>query len=260
MIDYAANPTNIWQIGAPAKTLFNAALSAPNAIITKLNSVYPVNDTSSFIIYHLVDFGLIDLGTMDLIGRFQINSDTLTDYGKIEFSPDNGQTWINALTDSINFIPQIYPKPILSGNAPYWQYFDLVFWDANHQYNFQWGDTVLWKLTFISDSNQTNKDGWMLDDIMVADAHEGIPEFTTKNILTYAYPNPASDQTTIFYSNQNHDILQLMVFDPLGRTVMEKMEINGTETNISMNNLPPGLYFYKVYNSQMQGNGKIIIR
>ena len=49
-IDTTTYHHNIWQIGAPHKTVFSAAYTAPNVIITDTVNHYPVNDTSVFTI------------------------------------------------------------------------------------------------------------------------------------------------------------------------------------------------------------------
>ena len=57
-IDTTSNPNNIWQIGCPNKTEFDSANSFPNCIVTDTANPYPINDTSIFIIKHIVSTGL----------------------------------------------------------------------------------------------------------------------------------------------------------------------------------------------------------
>lgn len=57
LIDIAQNPDNIWQIGSPHKQVFNLGYSSDNAIVTDTLNSYPMNDTSSFIRYHIADLG-----------------------------------------------------------------------------------------------------------------------------------------------------------------------------------------------------------
>jgi hypothetical protein len=257
MIDYVSNPNNIWQIGKPVKTLFDSAYSMPNAIVTKLDSVYPVNDTSSFIIIHFADFALRDFGTMWINLQYQINSDTLKDYGTIEFSPDNGLTWINALTDTTYFLHWWNPKPVLSGNSDGWQNFEIWFKDPNHHFNIQWGDTVLWKFSFISDSVQSNKDGWMLDNIYVNDWYEGISEFQ-QNIISIS-PNPFSQSTQITL-NQSYHSIALAVYDSQGKQVAQQQYADCDKIQFNRNQLSNGLYFLKLtLDDKALETGKIVI-
>jgi hypothetical protein len=262
-IDTVSNPSNVWEIGTPDKSIFSAAYSAPNAIVTKLDTCYPVNDTSSFIITHIADMGLNDFGMMWIDAYFQINSDTLTDYGAIEFSPDNGQTWINLMTDTIyaqqNLYSWAFPKPVFSGNSDGWQEFEVHITDYSHIFNLMYGDTVLWKYTFISDSIETYNDGWMLDNIFVNDWHGGIPEMNSANMLTHVYPNPAGDQIEISMENDANSIFSLIITDALSRVFVRKSDIEGQKVTIDISSLKPGIYFYKLYNSDRQGFGKFVV-
>ena len=88
-IDSVSNLNDIWQVGAPQKTIFTNAYSNPNVIVTDTINPYPINDTSSFTIVNVAGDGFTYPHTASLIGEYSVNSDTLTDFGTIEFSPDN---------------------------------------------------------------------------------------------------------------------------------------------------------------------------
>ena len=94
-IDILSNPNNLWQIGKPQKAVFNSSHSSPNAIITDSINTYPPNDTSLFIARKLAFSGFEYHYVAALYGNYFVNSDTLNDFGIIEFSPDNGTTWID---------------------------------------------------------------------------------------------------------------------------------------------------------------------
>src|SRR5262245_57061736 len=98
-IDTASNPNNIWQVGAPQKTVFTSAYSSPNVIVTDTINPYPINDTSSFTIVNIAGAGYVVVHTASLFGQYSVNSDTLTDFGMIEFSPDNGTSWYDIVND-----------------------------------------------------------------------------------------------------------------------------------------------------------------
>ncbi|MEO6166739.1 MAG: hypothetical protein ABIO46_00205 [Chitinophagales bacterium] len=99
-IDSISNPDNIWKVGIPQKNNFNAAYSSPNVIVTALADPYPVNDTSAFIVSTTMTSVSIH-EYMGIRGYYWVDSDTLSDYGKIEVSFDNSSTWINLMEDSI---------------------------------------------------------------------------------------------------------------------------------------------------------------
>jgi len=142
---------------------------------------YPINDTSSFIIKFLNDSFICDWQylSIDFSFDFYVDSDTLTDFGKIEFSPDNGFSWIDVINDpfysgliswdtwSQSGATQ-YPRPILSGSSGEW-YHAITY--GMHAIPISFGlqacDTLTWRFSFISDAVQTNKDGLMFDNISI---------------------------------------------------------------------------------------------
>jgi len=121
-IDTVNYPENIWQIGRPQKTVFNEAQSLPNVMITDTLNSYPVNNSSIFIIKDIVSYGMME-GIENLTGYFNVQSDSLNDYGKIEFSPDKGITWYDLIADTVNRTnwKWISSEPVLTGNSGGWQ-------------------------------------------------------------------------------------------------------------------------------------------
>jgi len=195
MIDTLSNPNNIWQIGVPDKTVFDSAYSLANAIVTDTINPYPINDTSSFILKHIRQGELGGNESLQLNFWFKMNTDSLTDYGKVEASIDNGTTWINLMTEDTEYdLFWIEPKPILTGNSNGWQHFAL---ELNMlTYELGYSDTLLYKFTFISDNVQTNKDGWIIDNFQLADWWEIIHTNSNSNLINI-YPNPSSGEISI---------------------------------------------------------------
>ncbi len=182
----------LWQIGKPSKSVFNEANSLPDVIVTDTLNPYPASDTSSFIVVHLAQHGwMSNYPKIDVGGWYYVNSDTLTDYGFIEFSADKGKTW--ALVDSANSgccswgASQEYP--VFTGNSNGWKHF---YYCLCTSVPVEYGDTVLYRFSFISDGNQTNKDGLMFDDLHFEDWSEGIDEHPDDRLITIS-PNPVSD-------------------------------------------------------------------
>jgi len=64
------------------------------------------------------------------------------------------------------------------------------------------------------------------------------------------YPNPFNPTTTISYSIANNSIVNITVYDLLGRKITElineKKEAGLYEVNFNAENLPSGLYIYKL--------------
>jgi hypothetical protein len=251
-------PNNKWQIGAPQKNLFTSAYSPTNVIVTDKTNSYPINDTSIFIIKNIANQGFLHLtGTAQLSGKYFVNSDTLVDFGKIEFSPNNGLTWINLL-NSTTYSSSIQwgEKPTLTGNSFGWQNFNVDIHKFGSLFNIQEGDTILYKFSFISDNIQTNKDGLMYDDIRFLDFMESIPEIQNDNLISI-FPNPASDIITI-HEIKKGSRPKIEIFDFTGHLVFVDKKFSGQ--SISTKALPSGVYFLKYSDSNSYATKKIVVR
>ncbi|MBN1186802.1 MAG: hypothetical protein JXB49_31275 [Bacteroidales bacterium] len=144
-IDTISNPNNIWQVAAPQKGEFIHAFSVPNVIITDSVNSYPVNDTSSFIITNVaLGEGFDNQHTVILEGQYFVDSDSLQDYGKIEFSPDNGATWVDLFHDTVPVSEWywLFDKPVLTGKSNGWKSFGLNLAPLGAVFDINHGDTV----------------------------------------------------------------------------------------------------------------------
>lgn len=255
--------TNIWQIGRPQKTTFNNAQSGVGVIITDTITPYPVNNHSVFTITKPVDWGLI-YGLEMFQGAYYVQTDTLKDYGIMEFSPDNGNTWINMLDDtaySANFIWQFNSKPVLTGDSRRWRMLDVLLADMGSVFNLQFGDTVAFRYTFISDSIYDNKDGLMYDELCFFSFVEGISEVHFKPIKSKIYPNPTSDRFTIEFENPSSEFFHLAIYDIQSCLMFMEDKISEGKIVLDAKLFKPGLYIYKLTNPKAQKRtwGKIII-
>jgi hypothetical protein len=238
---------HMWQIGVPQKIIFNGAYSFPNAIVTKLNTIYPTNDTSSFVIRQIVAHTVQWPTMLGIAGYYKINSDSLTDYGTIEFSPDNGHSWTNLMVDTIIWDGT---KPVFTGNSNGWSYFSNILSELTQNTNI--GDTICFKFTFISDSLQTNKEGWMLDNIGFNFVGEGIQQNVSNAIQIIITPNPFVDAFELNII-EPLDNVEFAIYDIYSRLLYITKQ-NRTQTiKVQRNNLSSGIYFY-----QLKSNGKII--
>jgi len=265
-------PGNVWQIGKPQKPYFDSAYSAPNAIVTDTINSYPLNNLSVFYLYLPNEWDA--LGQI-LHFRYKINCDTLTDYGLIEFSLDKGLTWHNLLSEANAYQTQwtiqlAYPPYTMlfnnndtlnpfTGKSSGWYTFNMPF----GFYFYPLGtDTVYYKLSFHSDGNQTNKDGWMMDDLLIADLYEGIAE-NNSDWLISAEPNPFVFDLTlnvksISLQNPNQQFTY-EIFSDRGEKMASrnfygnKVKIEGLEKSSA------GVYFLKIRSdSVIIGTRKLI--
>jgi hypothetical protein len=257
-IDTISNPNCTWQIGYPAKTVFNFAYSNPNVIVTDTLNSIPPNDTSIFYLYHVRDQyqPAHDFG---IEFKYQLDGDS-TDKGIIEISPDTGHTWINLLTQDTTFqMHWYYPKPTLTGSTSGWQSFGLgmVSWASGYGTFpiYITADTVLFRFTYISDSISTPHDGWMIDNFLLHDVYMGIDEIQNDNLISI-YPNPTSDELIIQRTNAN-DRETVQILNPMGQQLYENKNFEGKTINTRQ--LSNGIYLLKYSNAKSFSIKKFIV-
>lgn len=264
VIDTIANPNNIWQIGKPQKTIFDSAFSLPNVIVTDTVNSYPVNDTSLFIIKNQeTNYGFVAPHTVILSGHYRVNSDSLNDYGMIEFSPDNGVTWIDLLNDTVynSYYYWKLPKPVLTGNSSGWQDFYVNLARLGPLFNIQIGDTVQYRFTFISDSIADTFDGLTYDNLIFEDWVEGIDELGFDLINSIAFPNPVRKSLTIELSNPNSVLFNLTIYDNLGKQIFTLDNTTERKIQVDTDNFNSGFYHYKLISikGKKRSWGKFIV-
>lgn len=253
---------NIWQIGKPQKIFFDSAYSGPNAIVTDTMGYYPKNTVSSFTVTAPAppSWRTWDICTMPTISFWEKHqTDTLKDTGTVSISADMGKTWYRL--DHYTVYAQGMPYKTISGNSKTWQW---VFWGGDPVGStppFPTCDTALFRFTFYSDSINTNKEGWMIDDIIIGwDECEGINEVSSAKNTISLYPNPASTSITVAYHlSQKHGVLNL--YNPLGQLVkseaLTSMQ-NTVEENISQ--LSNGIYYYTLsVDGIVQTTSKLVV-
>lgn len=255
LFDTSSNPNNIWQKGHPNKTVFISAKSSPNVVVTDTINSYPTNDTSSFTIIHVGSSGWqVNYPAIFVDGWYYVNSDTLTDYGYIEFSSDHGITWFRADSPTNHgcCFSGSEELPTFSGNSFGWKHFHYCL--CTH-IPVTIGDTVLYRFTFISDNVQTNKDGLMFDDLHFEDWTEGIDEIQNDNLITIS-PNPTSGELTIGRTKSSNK-QTVQIFNFLGQILYDNSNFIGEK--IDTRNLFDGMYLLKYSNTKYFSMKKFVV-
>ncbi|MEI6124254.1 MAG: T9SS type A sorting domain-containing protein [Bacteroidota bacterium] len=249
----SSQTNNLWQIGRPNKAVFDSAHNKPNALVTDTISTYPANNTSSFIVRHVASEPVI---VFDYY--YKMNSDTLVDYAKIESSVNGGLTWLN-ISNSISAFHQWFIMPIFSGNSNGWK--SAAFGLDVEYFGLSIGDTVLFKFSFISDSIDTHKDGWMLDDFLVYDVIDiGIHENIGKDDMFQIVCKEDGEIELIMRNYDDVNDAQIQFYESTGRYIKD-FKLNNTKTNIlQFQNINSGMYFYRITSGRHYlQTGKIII-
>jgi hypothetical protein len=250
------NPeTNIWEIGKPEKKFFNAAYTGNLAILTDSVDNYSINCDDYF--YITIPRAEYEWGEGILSFYHKFDTDSLIDGGVIEMSYDNGITWLNVLDGYYN-VPQDYlnlyedtikgGKYGFSGKSNIWQYVEIYWaWIILAKTTNKYLDSPMIKFRFISDENNTNKEGWMIDDIVFR-GYEIVP--ATSNIeksILMVYPIPSNEYLLIEFHNENSKDLIFEIYELHGRSVKSQKIINN---QIYISDLKNGIYFYKIFNDK----------
>ena len=257
--ELVVEPNGLWQVGSPDKTVFTEAYTFPNAIVTDTTNAYPINSNSSFIIKHVADLGFDMPNHVLFTGVYRVDTDSITDYGMIEFSPDNGTTWVD-LIDQGQYDAQIHwgnsgnesEVPVLTGNSNGWKNFAVYFPELGSFFSIVTGDTVLFKFSFISDSIENNRNGLMYDSLRIEDTPPlNVGKLDQQTSLT-VYPNPASSLLSLDYSNIGTSEITIEIYNHLGVKVEELQQNEQWNKNVDVSHLANGFYYIEL--SDILGN------
>lgn len=252
---------NAWQIGTPQKTLFDSAYSAPNALVTDTLNGYPTENYSTTYMSLVVAEGL-----MWFYFVHKYDTDTLEDGGKIELSIDGGANWHN-LRDSAYWNSvgcrvdgtrlYSYQDTVaslgdqgFSGNSAGWLDTEFEFFYQNITVPM---DTFQLRFVFSSDTVETNKAGWLIDDIIIGANHIGVEEYQTNQITVY--PNPTNG--FLRFNGLKHPLRQVYVSDGFGRKVEPNELFDG---NLDISNLADGIYFITIVTDQFSKTQKVVLK
>ncbi|MBM3404445.1 MAG: T9SS type A sorting domain-containing protein [Bacteroidetes bacterium] len=261
-IDTTSYPNNIWQIGHYNKPGFDSSACLTKVIITDTINPYPANDTSVFYIRSLANNGVYDM--LWFSADYYVQTDSLKDYGKIEFSPDNGTTWIDIIADTV--YPLVFqwqtPKPVLTGYSGYCNWFDVMISELHSVFDLDYGDTLTFRYTFISDSTQDNLCGIIFDNISLYQWVEGISKIRYTPVKSTIHPNPSADFLTIEFDNPAFESFELSVYDIHSKLLLKNDHIITNSIVINAQSFPQGTYIYKLINpfSKKRSWGKFVIK
>ncbi|MCF8373621.1 MAG: T9SS type A sorting domain-containing protein [Bacteroidales bacterium] len=261
-------PSNIWQIGQPQKALFDSAYTPPNALVTDTINPYPINNYSSFEIALKKPEWAEEFcwSYLSLSFTYRMETDTLQDGWYVEISYDGGANWNNILFDTVpdNIIAgNLYSlNSILyngmagfSGSSHLWSN-DMIPW-TSASVNYSWNDSNAYtidscrfRIVFISDSIDSQKDGLLIDHISISVWHLcgiGVNEFSRVGNGINIYPVPVNKQSVLDipdYSGQ--DIIKLEIYDITGKIVYcNTFKQNPVPLeNIQLDN---GMYILKIF-------------
>ncbi len=261
-----SNPDScIWEIGKPDKTYFNSAHYEVRNIITDSADFYPVNCNDYFYITIPWSDNFWGEGILSFFHKY--DTDTLTDGGIIEMSYNKGVSWMNILADknhiSVQFIG-ISEDTIrggeygFSGRSEGWQYVELYWWwiALVKKTEYESLETPMIRFRFVSDGINTNKEGWMIDDIVFRgyDVVGNINDLPGSKILIF--PQPADEYVNIDLGNKQFRELTFSIYELTGRLVKNQKVIN---KKVNVSGLNPGVYVYRISSQdKILARGKLV--
>ena len=247
-----------WQIGNTLKPVFSNTVTPSRGIMIDTLLHYPKNANSYFVLKMFVPICIISFW-------HKYQTDSLHAGGLVEFSTDSA-TWLNVATcpgiTTKNFYSVtdtlLTGKPAFMGNSNGEQLsqFQLmncvgVKTTATNCYPYynHPGAPIYIRFRFISDSTTDSLSGWMIDSIRIASTicSGGVSKITTENSISI-FPNPAYSVLTIASPEV---ITNIIITNLIGETVYTH-EYNTEKVEVNIVNLPVGVYFIKINNTEVR--------
>ncbi len=266
--------TSIWQIGEPDKAVFDTAYSPTHCIVTDTALTYPTSNHSFFdyTVYPSDGGGLYNY----ILGfKHRFDSDSLIDGGYIEFRYDSEGEWSNVsehqyLYPEIDFFTEnLYGDADtlaggingFSGFSNEWVYTRIQWiWVYPIREVF---DTLHLRFNFISDSLDTERDGWMIDDfsLSVIDVGGSVDEYGLDNSRLEVFPNPSLGETTVKYENHQNEKYSLSVINLVGQEVVSMKGLSGSTVALDTQKLPKGIYDVQVLqDGKITAHQKLVVQ
>lgn len=259
-------PGNLWQVGRPQKIIFDSAYASSQAIVTDTINNYPVNNFS----YFDLKFGYFNYVnyygySMHLYFQHKYDTDTLLDGGYITVSYDSGQTWVNLLDEhNVNFWWCMTPSTSFrttnlygasdtlhngekgfSGSSNGWVETHIGWEICPVKSGFNMPDTMLLRFNFVSDSVDTGKEGWMIDQIQLIgiDLGDNVGQLAAPQFSLY--PNPVEQAANVeldaFYPE-----VQAEIYTAQGQLLRRQSYQNTQQLSLFTSDLPQGAYILKI--------------
>lgn len=250
----------VWQVGYSSK--FDGVPSTKPALYTDTVLSYPVNmnERVTMVLYDIdPQSGGTPSFSYDIRFWHRFETDSLTDGAYIEISLDSGATWVNAIdyTDSVNW-PGFSGYSIDFGTNDYLPSGERIaftgsglamrqnqiYMGLNGAFKTNQGTYFPWEVApyirfgFASDSIETNKAGWQIDQVDIYGAvWSGV---SSRVIPVFIQPNPSNGLFEIQAQGQANKPYQ--IFNGQGQIVL-KGKMQGDRQRIDLSRFVQGTYF-----------------
>lgn len=264
-ISFDTSANNIWQIGAPQKSIFDSASTLPNAIVTDTLNTYPANNESVF--SYTYSQQQYFYGIHAIQWKQKLDMDMGGDGGIIEFSVDGGLNWQNGFNnplvynfygfDSLNVDTLPTGEKAFTGTDTVWRDIWFCF---DYSYLSQY-DSLMVRHRFVSDSVDNGREGWMIDNlIMHVTLRHTIAEKNQEQYLK-VYPTNTTGIVNIEAKKMNefHIIEQLVVYDLNGKLVQHHKNVP-TKYFVDLSKEQNGNYFIYVKTNKMEERFQVVLQ
>jgi hypothetical protein len=255
----------IWEIGQPDKNYFDQPLSGNKAMLTDSSTYYGSNLNDVFMITIAWEEHYIAEGILSFFHKY--DTDYKTDGGIVEISYDEGESWINLHEEGEsydrNFIGLSEDtiqggEYAFSGKSDGWQYVELqwVWMVLTKKDLLDIGEEVFVRFRFVSDDIDTQKEGWMIDDIVFRgySASGDIEGHALSRVLVY--PNPASDLINFKFTENDGQNHYIHIYSSLGQ---EFKSLHIEKNQLDITDMSNGIYFYEIRNEkEVVARGKFL--
>lgn len=244
----------VWQVGKPVKTIFNSAATVPRALVTDTAAAYPPNATARAQFGYRKGSSSYPYGIQAIRWKQKLDLDTGLDGAVVEYSLDSGATWKNVFNN-----PQVYnfygfqsrnsdtlsdSTFCFSGRDTVWRDIWLCF-DYSFIYTH---DTVAIRFTLRSDSVNTGKEGWMIDNLfMQPTITHTVKKGPSSGKYLSVYPTPTTGRIHIEAEKRNEfHIIEHMELSTADGRVVQRWGRAPTKYYIDIGAHPSGQYYLTV--------------
>jgi len=256
MIELDTSVSNVWQIGKPQKLVFDSAATIPNALITDTVATYPPNTSSSVTITITPTNPWWYYGILAFQWTQKLDLEQGKDGGLLEFSFDTGQTWQTAFNNpyvynfygfDFNYLDTLGTDTIVfSGTDSVWRDVWLCF-DMSYFNGFEELNPLMFRFTLLSDSVDTQQDGWIVDNMLAHITYIHTIEEKAQEEYMKVYPTVTDGRIHIDTKKfmEYHVIEDIQLFNMMGQ-VVQQFGRRPTRTFIELGDHPNGTYLLRV--------------
>ena len=251
---------NLWQVGIAQKSKLDSSFSGLPVIITDTLNSYPAGADDWFYLsipgsdenpnWYSWAEGILSF-------RHRFHTDSLMDGGFIEISYDRGESWVNIIYDDpvMQEFTGLYSPddtitggiPAFSGTSDGWHYteFHWVWYALVKTATIQTDGIPVMRFRFVSDGNDTGKDGWLIDELVFRGYSVFGAVEDQRGEEFHVFPNPCKYFLYVDYQAIGFRPL-FRIYNGDGKLMSEKILYGPEILDVSF--LVPGVYFYSVLN------------